>query len=120
MGVYSWRDRRVVYVGDTAPAIECVFLKSNGRDVINLTGYSAWFTFWHSGSAPHVVRAATVIGTEGIAFYELQGDEYDAEDEYGIFYQATVMYPSISGSPGQWYFEKSFQPVLRIVKRRPT
>ena len=119
--VLDYRDVRTVYVGDTGPALEFLFKKANGRDVMDLTGHAAWVTVWHPGSAPHVVRAAKVGGATGIVSYQPQGDEYDVPDDGGVLIQPTVMNPNYgSNVNGQYYFEYSFPAIRRIVKRRPT
>jgi hypothetical protein len=108
-------------VGDTGPAFEFLFKKANGRDVMDLTDHAAWVSFWHPGSVPHVVRHAKVGGVTGIVTYELQGDEYDVPDDYGVLIQPTVMNRNYgSNVNGQYFHEYSYPAIRRIVKRRPS
>jgi len=119
--VIDFREVKTVYVGDTGPALEFLFRRANGRDAQDLTGHSAWVSFWHSGSPPHVVRQAKVGGVTGIVSYELQGDEWDAPDETGILMQPTVAFSNLGTNvSGRYYVEYSFPAVRRIVKKRPT
>jgi len=111
---------REVHVGDVGRRLSFAFLKATRLEVQTLTGYAAWVKFWYGETAPHVTRACAVDGVNGLAIYELLGDEYTTVGE--LLVQFTVSTPDwyAGGAPGRFFARVSSDIIRMVVKRRPT
>src|SRR5689334_17860903 len=90
-----------LHIGDSGKTLSHLFDKATRIEVQPLTGYSAWASFAYVGSDPHIVRACTVDGANGLAIYQLQGDELTIEGviEFQFWVMAVDWYNG--GAPGR-------------------
>lgn len=115
-----YQERTEVYVGDTGPVLEALITESDGETVRDLSGYSAWVTFWTVGATePHVVRAAVIhSASSGLVRYYLRGDEYASVGD--VQFQISVSSPEWGGtSAGRGHFVSSTPVMRRKVLAQP-
>jgi hypothetical protein len=100
-------------VGATGKRLSHQFAKATRLEAQPLTGYAGWATFAYVGEDPHVVRACLIDEVNGLAIYELQGDELTKVGDLEMYF--TVQLPDyyIGTAPGTFFLENSSQ-VLRI------
>lgn len=117
MAILQWWEPRVVHVGDTGPAFECVLHEENGRTLRDLTGHGCRFIFAYEGEDAHLVRHGRVDVAQGMAIYEdWTGGEYYKAGECLITCQ--VIQPDWStAAPGQAGIVTSY-PVMRRTVRQ--
>lgn len=116
----TYQTRAEVYVGDTGPVLELLITEPDGYTVRNLTGFSAWVSFWFTGDTePRVIRAAKVYdGANGLVRYYFQGDEYATTGD--CIFQATIMSTEWGGSSsGRGFFQSSTPVMKRRVLAQP-
>lgn len=107
--------------GDKGKTISWLITKGNRKEVRNLTGYSAWTSFWYRDAAPHIVRVATSIdAANGLVYYTLQGDELPTVGD--VFAQCTVRLADwyIGTATGRAGLCASGETVAIKVLRRPS
>ena len=109
-----------VHIGEKGRRLSFLFLKPNRINPWSLTGYGAGISFWYADQVPHVMRAALVDAANGLAIYQLQGDEYTTEGM--VFAQFMVTIPDWygNGAAGR-SFVRTSSPIIKLrVMRRPT
>jgi hypothetical protein len=111
---------REVFVGDTGPTINFLFMMPDRQALRDLTGHAAWVTVWYDGEAPHIegrAAAVPVPQSDGIVRYVMRGDEYTKIGN--VHLQATVEHPDYGTTVGGGHFRTSSQVVTNKVLARP-
>ena len=109
-----------IHVGESRRRLSFLFLKPTRINPWLLTGYSAGISFWYADSAPHIRRDCLVDAPNGIATYEMLGDE---PSSVGLLLaQFTVCQPDwfVNAAAGR-SFVRTSSPIIKLkVMRRPT
>lgn len=107
-----------LHVGD-AKLLSHQFEKATRIDVQTISNYSAFVTFAYFNEALHLTRAGRVDGANGLAYYEMRGDELTKVGwvEFQFWVMAVDWYSGVA--PGR-FFSRVPSEIMKIhVLRRP-
>jgi len=108
-------DAPIVHIGDKLPFLTCRWTKPDGKNVLDLTGFSCFWEFNYPDVDPHISRIGTVpVGTDGTTRYDLVGDEFTQAGK--ILIRCTIGHPNnVQGAIGRGYHLTSSKIMARRV-----